>query len=84
MERVPFLGHNHYDALDVSPDSTPPRGGVHDARGPDARARVTVHRFALDADDEAMLLDLLGLNEADRQTDRDTEREVDREVEAAS
>lgn len=62
---MPFLGHNHHDALDVSPDSTPAPDPAASAQDPVNRARVTVHRFATDSDDEAMLLDLLGLREVD-------------------
>ena len=60
---MPFLGHHPYDGLDVSPDKTPPVLMTHGS--PDDRARDTVRRFALDTDDESMLLDLLGLRETD-------------------
>jgi hypothetical protein len=61
---VPFLGHNPYDGLDVSPDSAPPARSAH--ADPTSRARATVHRFAVDTDDERMLLDLLGLLETEQ------------------
>ena len=59
---MPFLGHNPYEGLDVSPDATP---AAVPALTADLRARLTVHRFAVSGDDEAMLLELLGLAEAD-------------------
>ena len=60
---MPFLGHSPYDGLDVSPDGTP---SIHSgASDPVVRARSTVRRFAVDPDDEAMLLELLGLREPD-------------------
>ena len=58
---VPFLGHNPYDGLDVSPDNAAPV--LPAAADPVTRARNTVHRYAVDTDDEAMLIDLLGLAE---------------------
>lgn len=60
---MPFLGHSPYDGLDVSPDTTPPVSLV--AADPLTRARSTVSRYALDENDELMLLDLLGLVDAD-------------------
>lgn len=61
-QRMPFLGHNHYDGLDVSPDSTPPGETATDSV---TRARRTVKHFARSADDESMLMDLLGLLDAE-------------------
>ncbi|MHA3702419.1 hypothetical protein ACXR2U_09545 [Jatrophihabitans sp. YIM 134969] len=63
---MPFLGHNPYEGLDVSPDATAslPTAAAA-AADPIARARVTVHRYAVDAVDEAMLVDLLGLGETE-------------------
>lgn len=59
---MPFLGHNPYDGLDVSPEGTPPvHFNDHSPEG--ARARRVVQRYATDTDDETMLLELLGLAE---------------------
>lgn len=55
---MPFLGHHHFDGLDVSPDSTPPGEAATDSA---ARARRTVKHFARNTDDENMLMELLGL-----------------------
>lgn len=60
---MPFLGHNPYDGLDVSPDKTPPLSLL--PTDPVTRARSTVSRYALDEHDETMLLDLLGLVDAE-------------------
>lgn len=63
---MPFLGHHHFDGLDVSPDSTPPGETATDST---MRARRTVKQFARDADDETMLMDLLGLLDSEAHAD---------------